>query len=188
MNYSLNFKPRFMFGIVDSGDPNNQLYFNFYDYSKNKDIKCYENDGETEIEKEIVSRVLNKFCSEKAEDFVYEVKYTKLAGDLGDLWWAQAIIKEGHIVFFGYSQFSAKHAVEDLETAKKLIMDYYYDSEEAVRIQEAYKLEIEQKVKEQMEAAMAESESPREEDIEEDEDTEEVVEEEATEEKEESEE
>lgn len=166
MNYSLNFKPRFMFGIIESEDPENHLFFNFYDYDKNKDIKCYERDGKTEVSEETVSRVLNKFCSENKEDFVYTVKYSKLVDDLGELWRAQAIHKNGHLIFFGYSQFSAHHAVEDLENAKNLIMHHYFNAEEAAKIQEEYNKEIEERAKAQIEADKAAAEAKKEETVE----------------------
>ena len=171
MRYSLDFKPRFLFGILDNSEENkdNTLYFNFYDYDKHKDIRCYEKDGETEVPAATVSHVLNKFCTEDKTDFVYDIRFIKLAEDLGEVWSAQAIHKSGHLVFFGYSQFSAHHAIEDLEQAKRIILRRYFNPVEAVKIQEAYRLELQKRAEAKIAAETAEfvEDEPEEEKVEE---------------------
>ena len=127
MDYSMDFKPRFILGDLTVNDTNSdKILFNFYDYSKHKDIKCYEKDGETPVPDETIEHVLNKYYCGDDKRLTYHIVYIDSKLVNAPVYRCIAEDPNGLIRFIGYSEFSALHAVEDLENAKKLILGRYY--------------------------------------------------------------
>ena len=122
MDYSLDFKPRFVLGINNT----TYVYFNFYDYDKHKDIKCYEENGTTPVLDETVEYVLNKYYSGNDKELVYYVKYRESKFTNSKVFECVAQDPNGLLYFIGYSEFSALHAIEDCENARKLILGRYW--------------------------------------------------------------
>ena len=120
MKYSLDFKPRVVFVGCMFIDPS--IDFCFYDYNKHHDIKCYDRSGE-EIPEETLTKTFDKYYSNS--DLVYNVKH-EYDHEMGNVWVCRAWDPESMLCFVGYSEFSAAHAIEDLENAKKLILGRYY--------------------------------------------------------------
>ena len=118
MKYSMDFKPRVIVGKF----ANQRVDFCFYDYNKHHDIKCYEKSGE-EISEEIVTKTFDKYYSDFGLTY-----YIRKEDDpeMGVVWVCRAQDPSGMLFFVGYSEFSAAHAVEDCDTARKLILDRYY--------------------------------------------------------------
>jgi len=125
MKYSMDFKPRFMavFQTTKETDTHGRIDLCFYDYSKHHDIKCYDRGG-VEITKETVEDILDKYYWGNANP-TYDIEFKK-DPEIGDVWVCRCIGHYGMACFIGYSEFSALHAVEDCENAKKLIIDRYY--------------------------------------------------------------
>ena len=125
MKYSMDFKPRVVFGtrisqIVD---------FCFYDYNKHHDIKCYDKNGE-EIPEKTVLKTFNSNIYYNESDLTYTIK-KECYHDIGNVWvcrgWADS---KKLLHFIGYSEISAIHAIEDCENSRKLILDRYYRKRE----------------------------------------------------------
>ena len=127
MEFSMDFKPRFILGNKEVGE----FDFNFYDYDRHKDIKCYDVDGETVVPEEYVTHVLNKYYSKADHNLSYTVNYIddpKNTSKLNKMYICTAYDCGGFIRFKGYSEFSAPHAMEDCEIARKLILQSYWKS------------------------------------------------------------
>jgi hypothetical protein len=115
----MDFKPRVVFGTFI-----NQLVdLCFYDYSKHHDIRCYDKDGVV-VPDEIVTKAFDRYFGDY--DLTYSIQ-KEYYSEMGYIWvcraWAEA---KCLLCFVGYSEFSAAHAIEDLENAKKLILGRYY--------------------------------------------------------------
>ena len=125
MKYSMDFKPRIIFGRFRS----ELIHFNFYDYSKHKDIKCYDRDGESVVAPETMTHLLNKYYSGLDQKLTYHVRYED-DPELGKIFICRAQDANGLLLFVGYSEFSALQAVEDCENARKLILQTYWKPNE----------------------------------------------------------
>ena len=128
MKYSLDFKPRFIvMGAKQEDGKSTRVDFCFYDYNKHKDIKCYyiENEEAVPVDNEIVTDALSRFYCNDDTKLQYRIKFESDPA-LGDIWICRAVDPNGIAFFVGYSEYSAYHAVEDLENAKRLILQRYY--------------------------------------------------------------
>ena len=133
MEFSLDFKPRIIFGRFTDKKINSKdhltAYFNFYDYQKHKDIQCYDIDGKSVVEESMISGVLNKYYCGKDNKITYYVSFTDNDTDnpeLNNTYRCLAADPCGILYFCGYSEFSAYHAIEDCEYARKLILQRYW--------------------------------------------------------------
>ena len=133
MEFSLDFKPRIIIGRFANKKINakDQLtpFFNFYDYQKHKDIRCYDIDGTSVVDEALITRNLGKFYCGKDNELTYYIRFESEDNDnpkLNNTYRCLASDPCGILYFCGYSEFSAYHAIEDCEYARKLILQRYW--------------------------------------------------------------